>query len=68
MLLPVLTSTKRLEGREATGCKSIKVDLENAGVRFRDEEVVVCQNQLVTSRTPDDLIAFNREALKLLEK
>ncbi|HEY9576427.1 MAG TPA: protease, partial [Pseudobacillus sp.] len=34
----------------------------------KDEEVVVCQDQLVTSRTPDDLPAFNRESLKLLAK
>jgi len=64
----LLISAKSLEGRDATGYKSIIVDLENAGVNFRDEEVVVCQNQLVTSRTPADMLAFNRESLKLLEK
>ncbi|MEN2451875.1 DJ-1/PfpI family protein, partial [Bacillus sp. JR_15] len=51
-----------------TGYTSIKVDMENAGAKFKDEEVVVCQDQLVTSRTPDDIPAFNRESLKLLEK
>lgn len=64
----LLISAKSLAGREATGYKSIIVDLENAGVKFRDEEVVVCQNQLVTSRTPADMIAFNRESLKLLKE
>ncbi|WP_282063024.1 type 1 glutamine amidotransferase domain-containing protein [Bacillus pumilus] len=64
----LLISAKALEGRGATGYTSIKVDMENAGAKFKDEEVVVCQDQLVTSRTPDDIPAFNRESLKLLEK
>ena len=59
---------KTLEGRGATGYTSIQVDMENAGAKFKDEEVVVCQDQLVTSRTPDDIPAFNRESLKLLAK
>ena len=40
--------------------------LEYAGAKFHDEEVFVCQKQLVTSRTPKDLPAFNREIVKLL--
>lgn len=64
----LLITAKALKGRDATGYKSIQVDMENAGVNFRDEEVVVCQNQLVTSRTPADIPAFNRESLKLLSK
>lgn len=64
----LLITAKTLDGRDATGYKSIQVDMENAGVKFADEEVVVCQNQLVTSRTPDDIPAFNRESLKLLQK
>lgn len=64
----LLITAKTLEGRDATGYKSIKVDMEYAGAKYADKEVVVCQNQLVTSRTPDDIPAFNRESLKLLEK
>lgn len=64
----LLISAKALEGRDATGYKSIRVDMEYAGANYHDEEVVVCQNQLVTSRTPADLEAFNRESLKLLDK
>lgn len=63
----LLITAKTLEGRDATGYKSIQVDMEYAGAKVKDEEVVVCQNQLVTSRQPDDLPAFNREALKVLE-
>ncbi|WGD69362.2 type 1 glutamine amidotransferase domain-containing protein [Bacillus subtilis] len=53
---------------KATGYTSIRVDMENAGADVVDKEVVVCQDQLVTSRTPDDIPAFNRESLALLEK
>jgi protease I len=63
----LLITAKTLNGRDATGYKSIQVDLENAGAIFHDEEVFVCQKQLVTSRTPDDLPAFNREIVKLLD-
>lgn len=63
----LLITAKALEGRSATGFTSIKVDMEYAGVNYKDQEVVVCCNQLVTSRTPDDIPAFNRESLKILE-
>ncbi|HZG71551.1 MAG TPA: type 1 glutamine amidotransferase domain-containing protein [Chondromyces sp.] len=63
----LLITAKTLEGRDATGYKSIRVDMEYAGANFADKEVVVCQNQLVTSRTPDDIPAFTRESLKLLQ-
>lgn len=63
----LLITAKTLEGRKATGFKSIQVDMDYAGAEVKDEEVVVCDNQLVTSRTPDDLPAFNRESLNLLK-
>lgn len=62
-----LVNTDELKGKEMTSFVSVRKDLENAGAIVKDEEVVVDGN-LVTSRTPDDLPAFNREALKLLEK
>lgn len=64
----LLITSKTLEGRDATGFKSIRVDMEYAGAKYADKEVVVCQDQLVTSRQPDDIPAFNRESLKLLAK
>lgn len=64
----LLITAKTLEGRDATGYKSIRVDMEYAGAKFADKEVVVCQNQLVTSRQPDDIPAFNRESLRVLEE
>ncbi|MGX4667662.1 type 1 glutamine amidotransferase domain-containing protein [Cerasibacillus sp. JNUCC 74] len=63
----LLITAKTLEGRKATGYKSIQVDMEYAGAQVVDKEVVVCQDQLVTSRQPDDIPAFNREALNVLK-
>ncbi len=47
-----------LNGRTVTSFPSLQTDLRNAGATWVDEEVVVDQG-LVTSRTPDDLPAFN---------
>lgn len=63
----LLITAKSLEGRQATGYKSIKTDMEYAGADYKDQEVVVCSDQLVTSRNPDDIPAFIRESLKLLQ-
>ena len=62
----LLITAKALEGRKATGYKSIKVDMDYAGADYQEEKVVVCANQLVTSRTPDDLPAFIEVSMKLL--
>lgn len=47
-----------VQGRAMTSYPSIKSDLQNAGARWRDQEVVV-DGRLVSSRKPDDLPAFN---------
>jgi protease I len=52
-------------GRCMTSWPSLRTDIENAQAHWVDEEVVVDGN-LVTSRKPDDLPAFNRELIKLL--
>lgn len=44
-------------GRTMTSYPAIRRDLENAGARWEDREVVVDQG-LVTSRKPDDIPAF----------
>lgn len=51
-------------GRKMTSYETIQTDLKNAGVTWVDQEVVVDGN-LVTSRKPDDIPAFNREMVKL---
>lgn len=52
------------KGMKMTSWPSLQTDLKNAGANWVDEEVVVDKN-LVTSRKPDDIPAFNREAIKL---
>ena len=54
-------------GRRLTSYWSIKTDVENAGGNWVDEEVVVDGN-LVTSRSPDDLPAFNQELVELFAR
>lgn len=63
----VLISAKILEGKTVTSFFAIKDDLENAGARFVDAEVVVDGN-LITSRKPEDLPMFLTEIIKLLEQ
>jgi deglycase len=53
-----------VNGRRMTSWPSLQTDLANAGADWVDEEVVVDGN-LVTSRKPDDIPAFNRAALEL---
>ena len=51
-----------VRGRTLTSWPSLQTDLRNAGADWKDEEVVVDGN-LVTSRKPDDLPAFNEAAV-----
>lgn len=60
----VLVEAGVLKGRTVTSFPSVRTDIENAGGRWIDEEVVVDEG-LVTSRTPDDLPAF---CAKLIEE
>lgn len=54
-----------VDGRRVTSWPSIRTDLENAGAEWVDEEVVV-DNNLITSRKPDDLDAFTKAILDRL--
>ena len=60
-----LISAGVLRGRRATCYKSVAGELQAAGAHYEDREVVVDGN-LVTSRIPSDLPAFQREMMKLL--
>ncbi|MCG6120490.1 MAG: type 1 glutamine amidotransferase [Blastomonas sp.] len=46
------------KGKTMTCYTSIRTDLKNAGANYVDQEVAVDRN-LITSRNPDDLPAFN---------
>lgn len=54
-------------GRKLTSYPSIRTDLRNAGARVQDEEVVVDGN-LITSRSPKDLPAFCETIVQQLAK
>jgi protease I len=61
----LLIEAELVEGRTLTSWPSVRKDLENAGATWIDREVVVDQN-LVTSRKPDDLGAFCKAVLQQL--
>lgn len=61
----VLVEADVLKGKRVTSWPSLQTDIRNAGGDWVDEEVVVDGN-LVTSRNPDDIPAFNRELLSLV--
>jgi len=60
-----LIETGLLKGRKMTSFPSLQTDLRNAGVEWVDEEMVHDAN-LITSRKPADLEAFNSELIKTL--
>lgn len=54
-------------GRKIASWPSLQTDIRNAGGEWKDEQVVVDGN-LVSSRKPDDIPAFNREMLALFSR
>ncbi|OYY89597.1 MAG: peptidase C56 [Sphingomonas sp. 28-66-16] len=54
-----------VDGRRATSWPSLRTDLENAGAEVVDEEVVIDGN-LITSRKPDDIPAFNTALIEAI--
>jgi protease I len=59
-----LVSAGLVRGKTMTSYHTIQDDIRNAGATWVDREVVVDGN-LVTSRQPGDLPAFNREMIEL---
>jgi protease I len=62
----LLMTADMVGGRTMTAWKTVQGDLRKAGANVVDQEVVVDRN-LVTSRQPQDLEAFTRESLGLLQ-
>ncbi len=52
-----------VKGRKMTSWPSLKTDLANAGAEWVDEQVV-SDGDLITSRKPDDLPAFNKKMIE----
>ncbi|TYP96649.1 protease I [Sphingobacterium allocomposti] len=61
----ILTENGYVKDKRMTSVKNIRTDLIHAGAQWEDSEVVL-DGQLITSRTPDDLPAFNRAILSFL--
>lgn len=59
-----LINAELVKNKRVTSWPSIRIDLENAGAQWVDEEVVVDGN-LITSRKPDDIPAFNKAMIEL---
>jgi protease I len=54
-----------VRGKKATSWSSVRTDLKNAGATVEDQSVVVDGN-IVTSRSPNDLPDFCKATIKLL--
>ena len=61
----ILISAGVLQGKRATSVHGVAQEMIAAGARYEDEAVVVDGN-LITSRTPADLPMFMREIIRLL--
>jgi protease I len=62
----MLVEADALDGRTVTSWPSLKTDLINAGARWVDRQVVEDEN-VITSRRPDDLEAFSDAILRQLD-
>lgn len=63
----ILIDAGVVAGRTLTSYPSLQTDLKNAGAYWVDQEVVIDQG-LITSRSPDDLLAFNRKIIEEFAK
>jgi protease I len=61
----LLASAGLARGKKLTSFFTIQDDMRNAGAKWSDEEVVQDGN-LITSRKPDDLAAFNKKLIAAL--
>jgi protease I len=60
----LLIETGIAKGREMTGYKSILTDLRNAGAKVHENDKVVTDNGIVSSRNPGDLDAFSQKLIE----
>ena len=56
-----------VRGRTLTSWPSLQTDLRNAGATWEDQELVIDDN-LITSRMPDDLPAFTKALTEALDR
>ena len=60
----MLVEAEAVRGRTVTSWPTLKTDIRNAGGHWVDQEVAADGN-LVTSRKPDDIPAFNRKMIEV---
>jgi protease I len=63
----ILINADAVRGHTMTSWPSLQVDLRNAGAEWVDREVVEDRN-LVTSRKPDDIPAYNQAMIDLFSR
>lgn len=56
-----------VDGKQITSFKSLRRDLENAGATWQDEAVVI-DGSIITSRTPKDLEPFTETLITALQQ
>jgi len=61
----LLVESGLAKDRDVTSWPSLRTDLENAGAKWRDAEVVQDGN-IITSRKPDDIPAFTQAVIDAL--
>ncbi|WP_144094398.1 type 1 glutamine amidotransferase domain-containing protein [Croceicoccus sediminis] len=62
----LLVEADIVEDRKVTSWPSVRTDLRNAGGHVVDEECVIDGN-LITSRNPDDIPAFSKALIEMLQ-
>lgn len=63
----LLINADIIKGTKVTSWSSIKADLRNAGAEWIDAPVV-CEDNILTSRKPEDIPQFNDAMIQLFEK
>ncbi|GAA0363502.1 protein/nucleic acid deglycase [Alkalibacterium iburiense] len=64
----LMINAEIVKGKKMTAVKQVLVDLRNAGADVSDEEVVIDESGIISSRTPDDLPAFNEAIVNALSE
>lgn len=62
----VLISADLVSGRKITGVNDIRIDLRNAGGHVIEDQPVVIDNNLLTSRGPEDIEQFTQAIIDYL--
>src|SRR5690554_2793383 len=63
----VLLEAGVAKGRQVTSWPSVRTDLENAGARWADEQVVI-DGHVITSRKPEDVPAFTQAVIDAVSR